>query len=187
MSDSFSSQLTAALRTLAGMARLKSGPEDLPASLSLLVAIIVLATILDLLTLAVVPLPDGVSSALLLAVGTGTTLAWYGAILQLASRPERFLQTLTAVFGIQIILAPVLVFTAWFYVTYQADPGLRVPAVFMRTLVEIWALVLLARILRSATGWHMVLCVGLAIANEVITFLLIAAVLPQAAPPAVIG
>jgi hypothetical protein len=91
------------------MVRLKSGPEDLPASHSLLVVIIVLATIPDLLTLALIPLPGDVSPALLLAVGIGTTLLWYGAILRLAGVQERFLQTLTAVFGIQIILAPALV------------------------------------------------------------------------------
>ena len=187
MSDSFSTQLTTALRTLVGMTRLKSGPEDLPASLPLLVAIIVLATILDLVALAIMPLPGGANTALLLTIGIGTTLLWYGAILRLAGRPERFLQTLTAVFGIQIILAPALVFTGWFYLTYQADPTLRVPATFMRTLVEIWALVLLARILRSATGWHMILCVGLAIANELLTLLLLSGLLPQASPPAVIS
>ena len=183
MSDSFSRQLTATLRTLVSMARLKSGPEDLPASPLLLVAIIVLATIPDLLTLAIMPLPGEVNPALLMAVGIGTTLLWYGAILQLAGLSERFLQTLTAVFGIQIILAPALVFTGWFFVTYQQDPGLRVPATFMRTLVEIWALVLLARILRSATEWHMFVCVALAIANELVTYLLITGLLPQAAPP----
>jgi len=187
LSDSFSRQLPAALRTLVDMVRLKSGPEDLPASHSLLVVIIVLATIPDLLTLALIPLPGDVSPALLLAVGIGTTLLWYGAILRLAGVQERFLQTLTAVFGIQIILAPALVFTGWFYVTYQQDPSLNVPAMFLRTLVEIWALVLLARILRSATEWPMFVCVGLAIANEMVTLLLVNSLLPEAATSAATG
>lgn len=187
MSDSFSSQLSAALRTLVSITRLKGGPEDLPASVALLVVTIVLATIPDLLTLAIMPLPGDVSPALLIAIDIGTTLIWYGAILRLAGAPERFLQTLTAVFGIQVILAPALLFTGWFFITYQHDPSLNVAATLLRTLVEVWALVLLARILRSATEWHMALCVGLAILSQLVTYLLIEGLFPQAATPAVTG
>ena len=187
MSDSFSSQLSAALRTLVSITRLKSGPEDLPASLSLLVAIIVLATIPDLLTLTIVPLPAEVNPVLLIAVDIGTTLVWFGAILRLAGRPERFLQTLAAMFGIQIILAPALVFAGWFYITYQKDPTLGGPAILLGAIVGIWTLVIQARILRSATGWQIFLCVMLALARELVAQLLINGMFPQvvAVPAAV--
>ena len=187
MSDPFSRQLSAALGTLIGITRLKSGPEDLPASAVLLVATIVLATIPSLLTLAITPLPALASPAVLIAIGILTKLVWYGAILRLAQRPERFLQTLTAVFGIQIILAPALVFTGWFVITYAQDPVMSVPATLLRTLVEIWVLVVLSRILRSATGWHMFLCVCLAIGNELVAYLLIVGLFPQPAPAAATG
>jgi hypothetical protein len=180
LSDSFSSQLSAALRTLVGITRLKSGPEDLPASVSLLVAIIVLATIPDLLMLAIVPLPAEVNPVLPIVISIGTTLVWSGAILRLAGKPERFLQTLTAVFGIQIILAPALVFSGWFYITYQKDPKLSGPAMLLGAIVGIWMLVIQARILRSATGWQIFLCVMLALAGDLVTQLLINGMFPQA-------
>jgi len=187
LSDPFSRQLSAAFSTLVGITRLKNGPEDLPASSGLLVAAILLSTIPDLLTLAIMPLPEQLSPPVMMAVRIVTTLVWYGAILRLAQKPERFLQTLTAVFGIRFILAPALVFTGWFFLTYQQDAAMRVPATLLRTAVEIWALVILARILRSATGWHMFLCVSLSIANELLTYLLIDSIFPQPVTPAAAG
>jgi hypothetical protein len=182
LSEQFSKQLSAALRVLVGIVRLKNGPEDLPVSASLLVATIVLATIPDALIFAILPTPADASPVLLIVIGIVTTVIWYGALLRFAGKPERFLQTLTAVFGFQIILAPAMVFTAWFIVTYQKDPTWQLPAALLRSIVEIWALVILARILRSATQWPVFTCVVLAIANELLTLLLVSSLFPATAP-----
>ena len=179
MSDEFSKRLSAALRVMIGIVRLKNGPEDLPVSAPLLVLAIVLAAIPDALTFAIVPTPAEISPGLLIVIGVVTKLVWYGALLRLAGRPERFLQTLTAVFGYRIILAPALVFTGWFVVTYQKDPTWYVPATLLRSIVEIWALVILARILRSATQWPIFTCVVLAIGNELLTLVLVANLFPS--------
>jgi len=179
LSDEFSKRLSEALRVLVGIVRLKNGPEDLPVSASLLVLTIVLATVLDAVTFAIVPTPADASPALLIIINVLMTLIWYGALLRLAGRPERFLQTLTAIFGFQIILAPALVFTLWFMVTYQKDPTWQLPAELLRSIVGIWALVILARILRSATQWPIFTCVVLAIANELVTLLLVANLFPS--------
>lgn len=182
MSEQFSKQLSEALRVLVGIVRLKNGPEDLPVSASLLVATIVLATIPDALIFGILPTPADSSPVVLIVIGIVTTLIWYGALLRFAGKPERFLQTLTAVFGFQIILAPAMVFTAWFIVTYQKDPTWQLPAALLRSIVEIWALVILARILRSATQWPIFTCVVLAIANELLTLLLVSSLFPAGAP-----
>jgi len=181
LSDQFSKQLSDALRVFVGIVRLKNGPEDLPVSAPLLVLTIVLATIPDAVTFAIVPTPPDASPLALIVIGIVTTLVWYGALLRFAGRSERFLQTLTAVFGFQIILAPALVFTGWFIVTYQKDPTWQLPAALLRSIVEIWALVILARILRSATQWPIFTCVVLAIANELLTLLLVANLFPSVA------
>jgi hypothetical protein len=163
---------------------LQKGPEDLPFSAPLLILLIVVSSLLDGVTWAVVPLPektaDDVSGTLLIAISVAVTLLWYGALLRLAGKPQRTVQTLTAVFGFQIILAPALLFTAWFYFSYYQDPTWKFPAGLLRSAVEVWALVILARILRAATGWPMFSCVLLAIANELLSAVLMASVVGPA-------
>lgn len=182
----FSRQVSEALRVLTGIVRLRNGPEDLPYSTALLLLLIVVSSALDALTWAVVPLPEkstaAASGPLLIGIGVVMTLVWYGGLLRLAGRPERFVQALTAIFGFQIILAPALLFSAWFYFTYAEDPTWRFPAGLLRSAVEIWALMILARILRAATSWPMFGCVLLAIANELLTALLMASTVSPAAP-----
>ena len=178
MSEVFSRQVSEALRVLTGIVRLQKGPEDLPFSVPLLVFLIVVSSALDAVTWAVVPLPEKsaaqASGPLLIAIGVAVTLIWYGGLLRIAGKSERSVQTLTAVFGLQIILAPALLFTAWFYFTFYQDPTWKFPAGLLRSAVEIWALMILARILRAATQWPMFACVLLAIANELLTALLMA-------------
>ncbi len=180
MSEQFSKQLSEALRVLVGIVRLKNGPEDLPVSAPLLVATVVLTTIPDLLTYAIVPMPADTSAVLPIVLRIVITLIWFGALLRFAGKPERFLQTLTAVFGYRIILAPALVFTGWFIITYQKDPTWQLPAALLRSIVEIWALAILARTLRSATQWPIFTCVVLVIANELLTLLVVANLYPAA-------
>jgi hypothetical protein len=185
LSEVFSRQISDALRVLTGIVRLQKGPEELPFSVPLLVLLIIVSIVLDAITWAVVPLPEksaaAASGPLLIAIGVAVTFIWYGGLLRLAGKPERSVQTLMAVFGFQVILAPALLFTAWFYSTYYQDPTWKFPAGLLRSAVEIWALVILARILRAATGWSMFACVMLAIANELLSALLMASVVT---PPA---
>jgi hypothetical protein len=184
LSEVFSRQVSEALRVLTGIVRLQKGPEDLPFSVPLLVFLIVVSSALDALTWAVVPLPEKSAQAsgpLLIAIGVAVTIIWYGGLLRFAGKSERFVQSLTAVFGFQIILAPALLFTAWFYFTFYQDPTWKLPAGLLRSAVEIWALMILARILRAATQWPMFACVLLAIANELLSALLMASVVSPAA------
>jgi hypothetical protein len=184
LSEVFSRQVSEALRVLTGIVRLQKGPEDLPFSVPLLVFLIVVSSALDALTWAVVPLPEKSAQAsgpLLIAISVAVTIIWYGGLLRFAGKSERFVQSLTAVFGFQIILAPALLFTAWFYFTFYQDPTWKLPAGLLRSAVEIWALMILARILRAATQWPMFACVLLAIANELLSALLMASVVSPAA------
>lgn len=184
MSEQFSKQLSEALRVLVGIVRLKNGPEDLPYSPPLLVAAILAAAIPDVLLFAIVPTPDDFSPLPLIIINIVTSLIWYGALLRFAGKSERFVQTMTAMFGFQVILAPLILFTGWFVLTYQKDPSWAFPSQLVRSVVEIWALVILARILRSATQWPLFTCVVLAMANELLTLLLAASLFSSAAPGA---
>ncbi len=43
---------------------------------------------------------------LLIGIDIGVTLTWYAMLLRIAQKPERYLQTVTAVLGFQLVLAP---------------------------------------------------------------------------------
>jgi hypothetical protein len=167
------------LQVLVGIARMQKGPEDLPASINLLVILLLASIVPDAVQLALAPMPFEGSVAALIALGIGATVFWYGMVLRVAGKPERLTQTLTAIFGIQLVLAPALVISYWFLATYSTDPTWRYPAAMLRMVVEVWALVVLARILRSATQWPMFACVMLAIAGELLTVLLALSLFPQ--------
>ncbi len=169
---------------LVGIARMQKGPEDLPASTNLLIVLLLASIVPAAIQLGLAPLAFEGSVAALIALGIAARVFWFGLVLRMAGKPERLTQTLTAVFGIQLVLAPALVFSYWFLATYSADPTWRYPAAMLRMVVEVWALVVLARILRSATQWPMFACVMLAIAGELLTVLLALSLFPQPDLPA---
>jgi hypothetical protein len=170
----------AVLQKLIEIVRAKAGPEDLPVSAQVLVLTILATIVPDAILLVLVPNELPLHPAVLMGLGIIITLLWYGMLLQLAGHAARFLQTMTALFGVQLVMAPLLVFSGWFYVTYQKDPTWGAPAAVIRMAVEVWVLIIMARILRSATGWPTFACVGLAVAGEMLGFLLIAGFIPQA-------
>jgi hypothetical protein len=167
------------LQVLVGIARMKRGPEDLPASIGLLALLVLASIVSDVVLLSVLPKPLEGNPAALIGIGIGVMLAWTALVLRVAGKPERYTQTMTAVFGFQLVMAPVLIFSGWFMVTYQADPTWQTPAVGLRLVVEIWALVVLARILRSATEWPLFACVMLAITTELLAYMIITTLFPQ--------
>jgi hypothetical protein len=181
LSDNNPKPLVGVLQTLVGIARLRKGPEDLPVSVNLLILVVVASVVPDVLLLGILPAPFTGSPVALIAIGIATTLLWYAMILRMAGRPERFLQTLTAIFGFQLVMAPLLVFSGWFFVAYQQDPTWQLPAALLRLAAEMWALVVLVRILRSATAWPTFSCVVLALAGELLAFLIVASLFPQPA------
>jgi hypothetical protein len=97
----------------------------------------------------------------LIAVDTLLGVAWYWVVLRLAARPERFLQTTTAIFGYQTILAPALGAATWLFVQYMQDPVWQVPVALVLFALAIWTLSVNGRILRAATGWPQFSCVAL--------------------------
>jgi hypothetical protein len=161
-----------------GIVGLRKGPEDLPASTALLAVAVAGGVLLRVLTLAVVPELGTAHPLPAIAVSIAATMLYLLLVLRLANNPERFTQTATAMFGVQIVLAPALLGSAWFFLTFNEDPAWRVPAVLLRLVVEIWVLVIVTRILRSATEWPLFACVALAIAGELLVWLAVESLFP---------
>jgi hypothetical protein len=171
--------LSEILQVLVDITRMKRGPEDLPVSTGLLAMLVLASIASDALLLNILPQPLEGNAAVLIAIGLGVMFGWTLLVLQVAGKPERYIQTMTAIFGFQLVMAPALIFSGWFIVTYQTDPTWQVPALGLRLIVGTWALVVLARILRSATEWPMFACVMLAMTTELLAYMILAILFPQ--------
>lgn len=170
-----------ALDTCIGILRFRKGPEDMPASRGLLLAVIIGAVLLRL-SMLLVPAPDATGNPLvLIAIDLGISLSCVMLALRSAGHPERFTQTVTSILGCQLVMAPAVIAARWFLISSLEQPGIGALAQLVYLVIATWLLAVSVRIFRSATGWPVVTCVMLALGIEVLT-LLVALLL--FAPPA---
>jgi hypothetical protein len=157
------------LETCVGIVRFRKGPEDLPASIALLAAALAGAVLLRIALLSI-PTPETtINAVVVMVLDLGMTLLCVFAALRAAGHAARFLQTITAIFGAQVVLAPLLFASRWMLLTYYEQPGIGSVARLFYVVVAVWMLAVMVRILRSATGWPMFACVLLAMTIEVLT------------------
>lgn len=92
------------LQTFLDIALWRKGPQDLPASrfLALLVLVIYVATSFVQIRLFDLKLR---SAALIIAVDVAMLMAWLWLVLAFFGRRQRFVQTITAVLGVGVLLA----------------------------------------------------------------------------------
>jgi hypothetical protein len=166
------------LQVFIDIARMRRGPEDLPFDHSLLVVTVLAYGLLNLGIGLLLPHP--VPPLPLVLIDIAVTLAALHWILQLANKRERFVQSAAAVFGFQIVLAPLVLIVAWLAVRYGKDDTWQLPVGLLYYAVDIWVLAAASRILRSATGWPMLGCVALTIAVDMCARLIIVLLFPAA-------
>jgi hypothetical protein len=144
------------------IALLRRGPQDLPASALLLACTIVAYLAMNLLMNGLLPplepAAKGGETALRswpaqLLLDTIFTYAWYAVLLRVAGRPERTLQTTSAVFGFQIVLAPLLFLSSWLWPRFAQDSALGVPAAIFSTLLPLWIIAANSHIVKAALRW----------------------------------
>ena len=186
MSEVNRPRLLDAARLYAEIAVFRRGPEDLPVSALLLLLTIVAFLLVTLGLGSVMPVTAG-NRIDLLALSAVFLLACYWVVLRLAGRPERFLQTLTAIFGFQLMIAPINVGFRALFQRYATSDPLSLPVWFMLlgVILFVWTLAINGRILRSATGWPLFSCVALVVLQEFLGVFVILSVVPAAATPAV--
>lgn len=152
--------MAAILKLYLDIALLRRGPEDVPASRGLLWATLVAFVALNaLLTLAFQPAPDSWMAQLL--VSAGFTLLWYRLLLGLFGRPERYMQTVTAVLGFGCIVTPLIVPAAGMLAPYAKDPTRAMPWLLLLLPLAGYLIYVSARILRAAIERPMFQCVML--------------------------
>jgi hypothetical protein len=117
-----------------------------------------------------------------LAVDVGFNFLWYWLLLRLVRRPERYLQTASAVFGYQAVIAPLLISSMWLVGHFRDNAPVLFPLSLIGLAVFIWMLTINVRVLRSALEWPVGPCVGLVVLQTVAGQLLLIAMFPAVAP-----
>jgi hypothetical protein len=164
------------IRLFAQIALLRRGPQDLPASMLLLALTVGGYLCVNFLLGMLLP-PDDHWRGLLL-VDTPFMLLWYVGLLKLVGRPERILQTTTAVFGFQAVLSPLLIASEWLMRRFGEDASWQVPVTCAWLLVLGWVLAANSYIVRAALEWSPTSSVVLVILQTVAGGLVEFAVFP---------
>ena len=182
------------LRLYIDLLRRRADPADLPTSAALLVATFVALVAVQCLFAGLfgedpaVVLPRALVSGL-------ASLGWLALVLRLHGRPERFLQTGTAILGIMLIAAPFalpLLASGLSVVEVAGTPGAapRGPlpvgpmlALMAAFALSIFLLVAQARILMAAIGRSLGLCIALCILGELLVVVAVGALGLGGPPP----
>jgi hypothetical protein len=180
--------LTELLRLYADIAFCRRGPEDLPGSRTVLWVTVGGYSAITFILSSLLP-PSAGDWGDHLALDVAFQLGWYWLLLRLLHRPERFLQTTSALFGYQAILAPLWITSVWLLARFSADSPALLPISFAWLGLFIWLLSVNVRILRSALEWPLFGCVTLVMLQsiaELLVFRLLPA-MPLGAAPMPVG
>jgi hypothetical protein len=147
------------------IALLRRGPQDVPASMLLLVIVVIGYSAINLLTMAALPEMGGWLPHRL-AVDVIFTLLWYVSLLNLVGRPERILQTTTAVFGFQCITEPPLALSNWLVQRFE-NTSWQLPVSLLFLVLVVWVIAAYSHVVQAALEWS-----GLASVAVVILYMI---------------
>jgi hypothetical protein len=166
------------VQLFAQIALLRRGPQDLPAS-RLLLALTVGAylAVNFLVASALPPVKDWPAQVLIDAL---FTLLWYVGLLRLLGRGERFLQTATAVFGLQTLLSPLLIASDWLMLRFGQNGLWQLPVACAGLLLIVWLIAASSQIVKAALEWSSPASVVLVILQTFSGRVLLVALFPPA-------
>jgi hypothetical protein len=173
--------MTELFRLFAQIALSRKGPQDLPASPLLLALTVAGYFLINYGVNLLMPAVD--LWRLHLLVDVAFTLAWYWILLKAFAKPERFLQTATAMFGYQLVLAPLWIAAVYLSRRYNDDAVLQFPAAVIGLAIAIWVIRAGGYILKAALELPMVACVVLIILQILAGQLVLFAMSPMDANP----
>jgi hypothetical protein len=165
------------IRLFTQIALLRRGPQDVPASPLLLALTIVGYFLVQFAVASVLPPFQGPWVAHL-CVDVVFMFVWYALLLWLARRPERFLQTTTAVYGFQAVLSPLLVATLWMQRRFDQDSVWQLPVTVVSLALLIWIIAANSHIVKAALEWSMGPSVALVILQTLAGDLLVLTLFP---------
>jgi hypothetical protein len=161
------------------IALLRRGPQDVPASILLLVLTVLgYFGVSFLVSSLLPPTPDWLAHLLL---DVPFTLVWYVLLLKVVGRPERILQTTTAVFGFQTVLSPLAVLSEWLTLRFAQDSTWDLPVKLMGIVLVVWVIAANSHIVKAALEWSSAASVALVILQIVAGQALVLALFPVSA------
>jgi hypothetical protein len=167
------------LRLFVQLVLLRRGPQDLPASELLLVLTLLAYVAVNALLAGLLSTDESWWGPLL--VSTLFTLLWYLALLRLVRRPERTLQTVSAVFGFQTLLSPLVIGTEWLLRRLDNDSVWYVSVSCLGLLLLAWVIAANSHIVKAALEWTSAASVALVILQMLAGFVVLFAVFPPTA------
>jgi len=169
------------LRLFGQIALSRRGPQDLPASPLLLAVTVVcyIAVYFGMGTL--LPPVDSWRSQLFVEVAF--TLVWYAILLRAFGKPERYLQTTTAMFGYQLVLAPLWIAAIYLSRNFSDDSPLQFPAAIIGLAILIWVIRAGGYVLKAALELPTAACVVLFILQILAGQLVLIAMSPEDVMP----
>jgi hypothetical protein len=166
------------IQLLAQIALLRRGPQDLPASRLLLVLTLCAYVAVSCVVSSVLPPVKGWPAPVLVAALF--TLFWYVIVLRVCGRAERTLQTLTAVFGLQALLSPLVTACEWLMLRLGQDTLWQLPIALAIVALAVWLIAANSHIVRAALEWSSAASVALVILQTCSGQLLLLALFPPA-------
>jgi hypothetical protein len=154
----------------------RKGPQDLPASY-LVLALTVAGYWLIRFAVSTLA-PPTPQWRLHLVVEILFALTWYAVLLRTVGRPERFVQTATAIFGAWILLGPPWVIAIHFSQTLPVKHVLYAPMALITLAIAIWIIRASSYVLKHALEMPIAACVLLTILQTFTGELLMRAVSP---------
>jgi hypothetical protein len=166
------------IRLFTQIALMRRGPQDVPASTLLLVLAVGGYMAVNFLLYSALPTDPRWRGALL--VDTLFMLVWYVVLLKLAGRPERTLQTTTAVFGLSAVLSPLLIASDWLMSAAGDDALWQIPAKCAALLLLAWLIAASSQVVKAALEWSGAASVALVILQLIAGYLVVVALFPPA-------
>jgi hypothetical protein len=139
----------------------RRGPQDVPAVGILLPLTIAAYVLLSALIGQLLP-PTQPGWRLQLALDVPFMLLWYGLLLLLEGRRERFLQTATALFGLECVQALPSMVIESLATRFANDATWQLPVYVAAFAVLVWTLLAVGHILRATLERGLGLCLILA-------------------------
>lgn len=177
--------MLAILKAYTDIALLRRGPESLPYSPPLLVMTLLLLGTLETMA-PPIPLFTVTQSAIIAGVDIVMTCSVIWLMLNAIGRVERFVQTVTALFGVKLVLSILqLVVQLPFGGVYDPETQEGIPSILLlQTLVEIWFYIVMSMILRMAMSIGVLQSIGLILLISMLKLGALQLLLPGLGPAA---
>ena len=164
-------------RAFFDICRLRLGPQDLPASRTLLILTLVVYTLISLIqSLIQISLAKALLSSV---IDTGLLIVLIGSLLYITSRSTRITQTITALAGINVLFGIPMIPLVFMIGQKGLSNNQADLLVLLLFVLVIWNFIVYAHILRNSLEVPMFASFALTIFISILTFSVLNQIIPM--------